>query len=85
MKGTVKWFKLGKGFGFIKGEDSKEYFVHHSQMPERVERLAEQDEQAVEFDPQDSPRGPQAINVKFVKKTSTEEPTDAPPQDEHQE
>ena len=66
MKGTIKWFKLDKGFGFIVGEDSKEYFVHHSQMPERIERLTEQDEQQVEFEPQEADRGPQATNVKFV-------------------
>ena len=27
MKGTVKFFNDGKGFGFITGEDEKEYFV----------------------------------------------------------
>ena len=30
MKGTVKFFNNSKGFGFIKGEDGTEYFVHHS-------------------------------------------------------
>jgi CspA family cold shock protein len=28
MNGTVKWFNEVKGFGFITGEDEKDYFVH---------------------------------------------------------
>ena len=28
MKGKVKFFNKAKGFGFISGEDGKEYFVH---------------------------------------------------------
>ncbi|MFH1376207.1 MAG: cold shock domain-containing protein, partial [Candidatus Woesearchaeota archaeon] len=27
MKGKVKFFNRAKGFGFIAGEDDKEYFV----------------------------------------------------------
>ena len=30
--GTVKWFNDAKGFGFIKGEDEKDYFVHMSEI-----------------------------------------------------
>ena len=32
MQGKVKWFNQEKGFGFIVGEDEKEYFVHYSQI-----------------------------------------------------
>ena len=28
MRGTVKWFNVQKGFGFITGEDGKDYFIH---------------------------------------------------------
>ena len=32
MNGTVKWFNNKRGYGFITGEDSKEYFVHYSKI-----------------------------------------------------
>ena len=30
MSGTVKWFNAKKGYGFISGNDGKEYFVHYT-------------------------------------------------------
>jgi len=33
MKGTVKWYNIKKGYGFIKGEDDQEYFIHYSALP----------------------------------------------------
>jgi CspA family cold shock protein len=60
MKGTVKFFNAGKGFGFIAGEDGKEYFVHKTALGEGV-MLNEND--AVEFDVEEGDRGPKAVNV----------------------
>ena len=28
--GTVKWFSVRKGFGFLTGEDEEDHFVHYS-------------------------------------------------------
>ncbi|MDR1697936.1 MAG: cold shock domain-containing protein [Erysipelotrichaceae bacterium] len=32
MEGTVKKFNKEKGFGFITGEDGKDYFFHYSSL-----------------------------------------------------
>ncbi|MEK6949355.1 MAG: cold shock domain-containing protein [Nanoarchaeota archaeon] len=60
MNGTVKFFNAGKGFGFIAGEDGKEYFVHKTAIGEGVQ-LNESD--AVTFDVEAGDRGPKAVNV----------------------
>jgi CspA family cold shock protein len=61
LKGTVQWFNARKGFGFIQGEDGKDVFVHQSALPMGV-FLNEGDQ--VEFEKEDSDRGPRAINVR---------------------
>ena len=61
-KGTVKWFNKDKGFGFITGEDGKDYFVHFSGIAgEGFKSLDEG--QAVTFDIADGQKGPMAVNV----------------------
>jgi len=60
MKGTVKFFNAMKGFGFIAGEDGKEYFVHQTGLGDGVV-INEND--AVTFDTEEGDRGPKAVNV----------------------
>jgi len=60
MKGKVKFFNTMKGFGFIAGEDGKEYFVHQTGLKEGVS-LNEND--TVSFDVEEGDRGPKAVNV----------------------
>lgn len=60
MKGKVKFFNNTKGFGFIAGEDGKEYFVHMTGLGEGVS-LRENDE--VDFDIEQGDKGPKAVNV----------------------
>jgi CspA family cold shock protein len=61
--GSVKWFNESKGFGFISPSDgSKDVFVHFSAIQGGgFKSLAEG--QAVSFDVEDGPKGPQATNV----------------------
>ena len=49
-----------KGFGFINGEDGKEYFVHQTGLKTNQE-LREND--SVSFDIEQGMRGPKAVNV----------------------
>ncbi|MDP3917438.1 MAG: cold shock domain-containing protein [Nanoarchaeota archaeon] len=63
MQGTVKWFKLQKGYGFILGEDGNEYFAHHTAIPEGV--VLNKDDK-VEFEPSESEKGKQAKDIKVV-------------------
>ncbi len=63
MKGNVKFFNEGKGFGFIAGEDGKEYFVHQTGVKEGTV-LREND--AVEFEVEQGDRGPKAANVSLA-------------------
>jgi CspA family cold shock protein len=61
MEGTVKWYNRMKAFGFIEVEGQDDVFVHKSAIPEDVV-LNEGDN--VEFDIEQSEKGPQAANVK---------------------
>ncbi|PIU75760.1 cold-shock protein [Candidatus Pacearchaeota archaeon CG06_land_8_20_14_3_00_35_12] len=61
MKGTVKFFNEMKGFGFITGEDGKDYFMHKTSLTAGTS-LTEKD--AVTFDIEQGDKGPKAVNVK---------------------
>jgi len=64
--GTVKWFNDAKGFGFITQENGPDHFVHHTSIVgEGFRSLAEGE--AVTFDSEPGPKGPQAKNVRRVK------------------
>jgi len=61
--GTVKWFNEAKGFGFITPEDGgKDVFVHFSEIQAEGFKVLNEG-QAVTFNVEDGPKGPQATRV----------------------
>ena len=64
--GTVKWFNNDKGFGFITpDEGGKDLFVHHSAINASGFRSLA-DGARVEYESEDGPKGPKAINVSQI-------------------
>ncbi|WP_029135273.1 cold-shock protein [Nakamurella lactea] len=62
-QGTVKWFNAEKGYGFISPDDgSADVFVHYSAIGGSGYKTLEEG-QAVTFEVEQSPKGPQAANV----------------------
>ena len=61
MKGTVKWYNAMRGYGFIEVEDGKDVFVHKTSIPDGTYL---NDGDNVEFETEDSERGPTAIKIK---------------------
>ena len=65
-QGTVKWFNAEKGFGFIAQEGGgDDVFVHFSAIQMQGYKSLEEN-QRVEFEVTQGPRGPQAENVRNV-------------------
>lgn len=62
MNGKVKFFSAEKGFGFITGEDGKDYFAHYSQIKADGYRSLN-DGQDVTFEIEVEAKGPKAVNI----------------------
>jgi cold shock protein len=63
--GTVKWFNPDKGFGFIAREGGPDVFVHYSEIDGFGFRSLEEN-QRVEFEVNQGPKGLQAVRVRAV-------------------
>jgi cold shock protein len=61
--GTVKKVVSDRGFGFITGEDGKDYFFHRDGLAPSLEFDDIHAGEPVEFDVQPGQRGPRAVNV----------------------
>jgi cold shock CspA family protein len=67
MRGTLKWFNIGKGFGFIEPTDgSGSCFLH-------LTKVAREDQQflvpgiVIEFTPQETAKGRAAVSARIVR------------------
>ena len=65
VTGTVKWFNGDKGYGFIEAEEGEDVFVHFSAITGSGYRNLNEGDQ-VEFETEDSPKGPRAVNVQII-------------------
>jgi CspA family cold shock protein len=63
--GVVKWFNAEKGYGFISQESGPDVFVHFSAIQDTGYRSLNENDK-VEFDVTQGPKGPQAGNVRRI-------------------
>lgn len=64
--GKIKKLIRERGFGFISDTDGREVFFHQSSLVDvKFDALTE--EQSVEFEVEQSPKGPRAINIRPVQ------------------
>ena len=64
-QGTVKWFNNEEGYGFIAVDGGQDVFVHYSAIQSDGYRSLDEN-QRVEFDVVQGPKGPQADGVRIV-------------------
>jgi CspA family cold shock protein len=64
--GTIKKVVADRGFGFITAEDAKDYFFHRDGLDSSLDFDRLVGGERVEFEIQQSPKGPRAANVHGV-------------------
>ena len=64
MTGRVKWFSPERNFGFLIGEDEKDYFFHSSEV-QGGGKIFEHD--AVEFIAEETKKGLSALKISVIK------------------
>jgi CspA family cold shock protein len=62
--GTVKKIVADRGFGFITAEDAKDYFFHRDALDSSMDFDRLVGGERVEFEVEQSPKGPRAVRVR---------------------
>ena len=62
--GTIKKVIADRGFGFITAEDAKEYFFHRGALDSSLDFDRLNGGEKVQFEIEQSPKGPRAAQVK---------------------
>jgi CspA family cold shock protein len=65
-KGKIKKLVRDRGFGFISDTDGREVFFHQSGILETTFTALNEDQQ-VEFEVENSDKGPRAVSVRVVQ------------------
>ena len=65
--GTIKKVVGDRGFGFISADDTKEYFFHRDGLDSTLDFDRLVGGEKVEFDIEQSPKGPRASRVKAAE------------------
>jgi len=67
QQGKVKFFDTKKGFGFIAPDDGgKDVFVHRNNVEDLGYNQGLEDDEAVEFEVEETPKGLSALNVRSL-------------------
>ena len=75
LTGTVKFFNLREGYGFITDESGKEHFVHYTQISRGKKFIGMDKGDKVEFQiSTNSANRPQAVAVRIVEPVVKEDP-----------
>jgi CspA family cold shock protein len=64
--GTVKWFNASKGYGFISPNNGGDDVFAHFSAIEMDGYKSLKEGQHVEYEIQDSPKGPQAAHIRML-------------------
>ncbi len=78
--GRVKWFDVGKGFGFLSRDDGGDVFVHKGALPAGVTEL--KPGARVEFGIAAGKRGEQALSVRVLDPLPSVQAANRRPADE---
>lgn len=71
MLGKVKWFSDQKGYGFIIPDDGgPDVFFHYVGIIDYQRKSAPKDDQPVEFEIEDGPKGKRAWRVRLLSEPS---------------
>jgi CspA family cold shock protein len=68
VRGRIKWFDHQKRYGFIQRDDGlRDVFLHMNEFRSKTDVYWLRDGEAVEFEVEQAPKGPRAVDVVVVR------------------
>ncbi|HEB56298.1 MAG TPA: cold shock domain-containing protein [Gammaproteobacteria bacterium] len=67
VNGIIRSYVPTKNYGFIKGQDGKDYFFHLQDLEDRSQGSLVAEGLAVEFDPEPTPKGYKALSWRIIR------------------